>query len=133
MDRNEFESLPKADVGNVELDVSDLDNQSDRTLFHAYVERDGQRIVHHSYVKDCFLNVLIHDLQDNILGHWRSRELPAKRLVPDAVLHPSFCDYEASAILLTAGADIRFQGEYKDLNLTQFYGYLHEELLEMKR
>ncbi|MEG0870413.1 MAG: hypothetical protein RSG77_25725 [Hafnia sp.] len=131
MTPSEFKALPKRQVGDILMDISDIDDQSDRTLFHAYVNYLGKRVIHHSYVKNCCLHVVLHTIDHQLLAHISARELSALVLVPKALLQPAMSDYQASEFFLTSGADVRFVCDYQPVERLPFVGYVLEELEDL--
>jgi hypothetical protein len=131
MNRQDFERLPKLNVGNVLMDISDIDDQSDRTLFFARFQLEGKWVTHHAYAMDQFLNVLVYDDKDILISHIRSRELYASQLVPDVVLNPAHCDFVAAEYLIDSGANVRFHDEYRPLDPVGYVGYTREELMAL--
>lgn len=131
MDQNQFKSLPELKVGDILMDISDLDDQSDRTLFYgSYFLRD-RRVTHHSYVKDCCLHVVIYASGNELLATVSARELSALVLVPKAKMMPACCDFQASEFFLISGADVQFLDDYSSISRHEYVGALLGDLESM--
>jgi len=148
MEQREFESLPLVDLGHfkgnplakegveVFLDVKELKDKTDRTLFHSIGDKNGDLVSHHSYIKDGMLHSTVQNLDADTSDYHKAQQLPAAKLIPDSWLSASVCDHDATQILLRKGAEIRFQSHYYDYRTTgythNFQWWLEEEWLAQK-
>lgn len=128
MNLEEFKCLPDGRVGHVLLDISELDDQGDRTLFYGTYYLRDQRVTHHTYVKDCRFHVVIYATGHELLACVSSRELSALVMVPKMKLEPAYCDFQAAEYFLNFGADVQFVDEHTPIQQRQFAGSLLEDL-----
>ena len=100
MDITEYEKLSIRATPDTSVSVSELTDQTDRTLLFGY---DFERKTVHVYLKDG----LIHwfHLDTHFAAAWWE---DAKRLVPVKRVYPALSDYKFCALLQSKGIDVPF-------------------------
>lgn len=130
MNKDQYENLPKFSLGDLTLDIADLDDQSDRTLFYGWsngTSGNASTSVH-VYIEDHKLHSLHYGFLENVVDYRVSNELSVETMIPKKRLYPRACDEEACTLLINKGAHLPFTNfEYSDDD-QQFYGKRLQDL-----
>jgi hypothetical protein len=132
MDLEQFKNLPVFNESEQVLDVTDMEDQSDRTLFYGYFNDGDSNVTHHVYLQGCFINILQYGYLQNVVSHRKTRAARAEELVFARRLYPEACDEEASILLMNLGVSIPFTSFTENRGPHTFYGLTLEELEQPK-
>lgn len=120
MNEAEYEQLSNITKHPLLLHISELADQSDRTLLYGY-NLDGAGTVH-VYVKDCKLNILIYNHDQHIMFERCGSELKIEDMIPSKRAFPERCDYHFCELVMEYGFKIPFTTFQKDVEPAQYYG-----------
>lgn len=95
------------------IEVSDLIDQSDRTLMYGYTH---DRATFHLYLKDFKFNLVIYRNSSRVpdgsivpvVAHQSMREMYVDLCYPNKRLYPERCDFEFSSLVIRAGGTPTF-------------------------
>ena len=120
MNEAEYEQLSNVTKHPPLFHISDLADQSDRTLLYGW-NLDGAGTVH-VYVEDRKLNILVYNHDEHILFERCGSELKIEDMIPSKRAYPERCDYHFCELLMESGINIPFTTFQKDIEPAQYYG-----------
>jgi hypothetical protein len=123
MIRKEFEKLKNIEE-KLNINVSDLNNQNDRTLIYGY---DIERNDFHLYLKNGYFYLIQGNEEDYIFIR-NLKDICKYSCIPNKRIYPEFCDYEFCLILKELGIKIPFTNYKENKKEEKFYGLILEEL-----
>lgn len=113
MDKNEYAKLQSMDSL---VQLSDLSDQSERTLIYGYT---CDRSTFHVYIRHNRIFVIVYKTGEE------AREINVSTnndYIPDKRIYPEACDYEFCKRLVEAGCNLPFTAWDDDRKVEPYYG-----------